>query len=99
MKWLFFSIFYHIFLFEVDCKFLSLIHQLNMENPIIVGKTSELRSREMFQMIKDIMRLNQTISATTTIKNNSLINSPGIILQPNKYEMKDFYSQKSRGYV
>ena len=53
----------------------------------------------MFQLMKDVMNLNQTISLRTTLKNNSLINSPGIVLKPNKHVMDIFYGQRSHGYI
>ena len=53
----------------------------------------------MFQLMKDVMNLNQTISLRTTLKNNSLINSPGIVLKPNKHVMDIFYGQRSHGQV
>ena len=53
----------------------------------------------MFQLMKNVMNLNQTISLRTTLKNNSLINSPGIVLKPNKHVMDIFYGQRSHGYI
>ena len=89
MKWniLMMSI-YLVSVTQTSCMFLSLLNQFEMKNPIILGKNIELRSRKMFYLMKNVMYLDQTISLTTTLRNGSLQNSPGIILQPEKYYRK-----------
>ena len=52
-----------------------------MANPIIVGRQEDLNTKELFNLMKDVMRLDQTISLTTVIRNGTLKNSPGIILR------------------
>ena len=47
---------------EVNSKFLSLLYHLKMDNPIIVGKISDLKNKEMIQLFKDVNVLGQSIS-------------------------------------
>ena len=68
--------------------FLSLLNQLEMKNPIILGTNIELRSKKMFDLMKTVIYLDQTITLTTTLRNGSLQNSLEIILQSKKYNMK-----------
>ena len=51
--------------------FLSLLNQLNMTNPVVIGRISDLKKKEMFILMKNVMSLDQTISLTTAIKNTS----------------------------
>ena len=73
---------------QKNCMFLSLLNQLEMKNPIILGTNIELRSKKMFDLMKTVIYLDQTITLTTTLRNGSLQNSLEIILQSKKYNMK-----------
>ena len=64
-----------------------------MTNPIIIGRQSDLKTKELFNLMKDVMSVDQTISLTTTIRNGSLQKSPGIMLRPDKFGIANFYSQ------
>ena len=66
-----------------------------MTNPIIVGRQSDLKTKELFNLMKDVMSVDQTISLTTTIRNGSLQKSPGIMLRPDKFGIANFYGQKA----
>ena len=92
-------IFWFVFLFlspvKLDCKYVSLLHILDMKNPVIVGTTDDFKSRELFVLMKDFMRLNQTICLTTSFKNNTLQDSPGIIFISYEHKIADLYGQTS----
>ena len=45
---LFYLLCYYVVVFEVNCKFLSLLNELDMKNPVIIGKKSDLNTRELF---------------------------------------------------
>ena len=51
-----------------------------MRNPVIIGDMSELKTKNMYHITKNIMKRNQSICVTTNIWNGSMQNSPGIIL-------------------
>ena len=84
---------YYVIVFEVNCKFLSLLDELDMKNPVIIGKKSDLKTRELFDLSKAVMKLNQTISLSSNLRNISFQTSPGIIIQPNKHTLDEFYGQ------
>ena len=71
MRWLHCFVFYYLNFYEVESIFLSLLQELRMSNPVIVGKDSDLKTREMFQLMKNVMRLGQTITLTTSLTNES----------------------------
>ena len=68
---------------QVHCQFLSILQELDMRNPIIVGDKKELKMDEMFHLMKSIMTQNQNVLITSDIRNGSIIESPGIILRQN----------------
>ena len=74
--WLILTPFIH-----VNCQFLSLLQELEMKNPVIVGNISELKTRNMFDIMKYVMKQNQSIHLTTNIRMGSIQHSSGIILQ------------------
>ena len=80
-------------LFEAHCVFPSLLNQLNMTNPIIIGEINNLRTKEMFTLMKNVMNLNQTICFSTSFRNDSLQTSPGIVIQPTKHTSAKFFGQ------
>ena len=88
-------VFYYLTISAVNCKFFSILSELGMRNPIIVGRQSDLKTKELFNLMKDIMRVDQTISLTTTIRNSSLQKSPGIMLRPDQFGIVFFYGQKA----
>ena len=51
-----------------------------MKNPVIVGTRNDLKSKKMFDLMKNIMNQNQSICLTTNIKNGTSQQSSGIIL-------------------
>ena len=87
-------VFHYLTISAVNCKFFSILSELGMTNPIIVGRQSDLKTKELFNLMKDIMSVDQTISLTTSIRNGSLQKSPGIILRPDKFGIANFYGQK-----
>ena len=82
-------------LFEAHCVFPSLLNQLNMTNPIIIGEINNLRTKEMFNLMKNVMKVNQTICLSKSIRNNSLQTSPGMVIQPTKNTSTQFFGQNT----
>ena len=78
---------YHLFMLtlfiQVNSQYLSLLRELEMKNPVIVGNISVLKTRNMFDMMKYIMTQNQSIHLTANLKNESIQQSSGIILDQN----------------
>ena len=83
---------------EVSSKFLSLLYHLKMDNPIIVGKISDLKNKEMIQLFKDVNVLGQSISMITTLRNDSLQRSTGIVIQPDNSTLNKFYVQNVKKF-
>ena len=71
-------------IFQVNCKFLSLLQEFDMKNPVIVGTKYDFKSNKMFELMKDVMNQNQSICLTTNLKNYTIQHSPGIILNENE---------------
>ena len=95
MKWLNYISLVYMFIFEANCVFLSLLDKLGMTNPIIIGKINDLRTKEMFTLMKKVMELDQTICLSTSIRNNSLQTSPGIVIQSTKQTSAQFFGQNT----
>ena len=68
---------------QINCQFLSILKELEMKNPVIVGDIKDLKMDEMFHLIKHIMKQNQSVLITSNIKNGSIQESTGIILRQN----------------
>ena len=84
-----------IIIIEAQCVFLSLLKTLDMTNPIIIGKINDLRTKEMFNLMKKVMSLNQTICFSTSISNNSLQTSSGIVMQPAEPISSQFFEKNT----
>ena len=87
----FYTLFY---VHKVNCIFLSLLYQLEMKNPVIIGNAGDLRTKEMFQLMKETMRLNQTILLATTIRIEILQKSPGILIRSDNDTINSFFGEK-----
>ena len=72
-----------LIIIQVNCQFLSILQELDMRNPIIVGDVKELKMDKMFHLMKSIMKKNQNVRITSKIKNRCIRESPGIILSQN----------------
>ena len=68
---------------QVNCQFLSILQELEMKNPVIVGNIKELKINKMFHVMKGIMKQNQSVLITSNIEDRSIQESPGIILRQN----------------
>ena len=68
---------------QVNCQLLSIVQELDMKNPVIVGDMKALKINKMFYVMKSIMKQNQSVSINVNIKNGSIQKSPGIILKQN----------------
>ena len=84
---------------EVNSKFLSLLYHLKMDNPVIVGKISDLKNKEMIQLFKDVNVLGQSINMITMLGNNSLQRSTGIIIQPDDTTLNKFNAQNVKKFM
>ena len=76
---------------KVNGKFLSLLNQLDMAHPVIIGKHNDIKTKEIFHLMKDVMNLNQTISMITKFRNDSLLNIPGVMINPDRGTISDFH--------
>ena len=72
-----------LIIIQVNCQFLSIVQELDMKNPVIVGDMKALKINKMFYVMKSIMKQNQSVSINVNIKNGSIQKSPGIILKQN----------------
>ena len=70
-----------------------------MDNPVIVGKISDLKNKEMIQLFKDVNVLGQSINMITMLRNNSLQRSTGIIIKPNDTTLNKFNAQNVKKFV
>ena len=97
MKWL--LLLCHIVFATENGNYLSILDQLGMSNPMIIGELGYLRNRKMFHLMKNVMMLNQSICLTTTITNNTVQRSPGIIFKTNARAKSKFQDQITSGHV
>ena len=97
MKWL--LLLCHIAFATENGNYLSILDQLDMSNPIIIGEVGYLRNRKMFHLMKDVMMLNQSICLTTTISNNTVKRSPGIIFKTNATTTSKFQDQITSAHI
>ena len=95
MKWIIYLTLVFMNLFEIHCEYTSLLNKLDMTNPVIIGKINDLRTKEMFTLMKNVMKLNQTICLSKSIRNNSLQTSPGIVIQPTEHIFAQFFDQNT----
>ena len=65
-----------------------------MKNPVIIGNAEDLRTKEMFQLMKETMKLNQTILLATTIRIEILQTSPGILIRLDNNTINSFLGEK-----
>ena len=91
MKWL--LLLCHIVFATENGNYLSILDQLDMSNPMIIGELGYLRNRKMFHLMKNVMILNQSICLTSTITNNTVQRSPGIILKTDATATSKFQDQ------
>ena len=45
---------------QVNCQFLSILQELDMKNPVIVGDIKELKVDKMFHLMKTVMEQNKS---------------------------------------
>jgi hypothetical protein len=97
MKWL--LLLCHIVFATENGNYLSMLDQLDMSNPMIVGEFGYLRNRKMFHLMKNVMILNQSICLTTNITNKTLQISPGIIFKTNAGTTSKFQDQITSAHI
>ena len=95
MKWTFYLVLCYGTLIMADYNYLPLLNRLSMSNPVIVGKKSNFRNPEMFHLMKDVMKLNQTICLTYNVRNISLLNSPGIIIESFNENIRSLFDNQT----
>ena len=95
MNWIIYLTLVFMNIFETHCEYTSLLNKLDMTNPVIIGKINDLRTKEMFTLMKKVMELDQTICFSTSIRNNSLQLSPGIVIQPTEHIFAQFFGQNT----
>ena len=83
MKAIFLLVYSFVIFLEVNCQYRSLLKELDMKNPVIIGNIIDLRTKNMFDLMKHTMNQNQTILLTTNFSIKSVQQSPGIILDQN----------------
>ena len=90
MEWMLFPLLLIHMVFATESfNYLSLLDTLHMSNPMIIGELRYLRNQNMFHLMKNVMMLNQSICLTTTIQNNTLQRSAGIIFKTNTSTFND----------
>ena len=99
MKWICAWMIFFTSLIESDCKYMSLLNQLDMRNPVIVGTKDDLKNVELFNLMKDLMKHNQSICITTRFTNDILQNSPGLIFRSYEHKITDLYGQESSANI
>ena len=99
MKWIIYLALVFMNLFEIHCEYTLLLNKLDMTNPVIIGKINDLRTKEMFTLMKNVMKLNQTICLSKSIRNNSLQTSPGIVIQPTEQIFAQFFYQNTHANI
>ena len=90
-------ILWFVFLFstpvKLDSKYVSLLNLLDMKNPVIVGTTDDFKDRELFVLMKDVMKLNQTIGLTKNVNNTTFQHSPGMIFRSHEIKIAGLYGK------
>ena len=94
MRWLQFTLTCIFFFIEIESTLMSLINQLNLKNPIIIGNQSAIQNEEMYQLMKSIMKLNQTITISTNVVNLNFQSTSGILIKPDENILNKLYNQK-----
>ena len=62
---------------QINCQYLSLLKIFDMRNPVIVGNNDDLKSNNMFSLMKNVMRQNQSICLMSNFRNDTIQQSPG----------------------
>ena len=70
-----------------------------MKNPVIVGTTNDFKDRELFVLMKDVMKLNQTIGLTKNVNNTTFQHSPGMIFRSHGIKIAGLYGKKSSAII
>ena len=65
-----------------------------MRNSKWASPASDLKTKEMFQLMKETMKLNQTILLATTIRIEILQTSPGILIRLDNNTINSFFGEK-----
>ena len=64
-----------------------------MTNPVIVGTMDDFKNRELFVLMKDFMKLDQTICLTKNFSNNTFQHSPGMVFASYELKIAELYGK------
>ena len=67
---------------------------LGMKNPIIIESKAHIGNREVLDLMKNVMKSNQTISLPKNFKNVNFEKTSGVIFEPDEYIVHKFFGQK-----
>ena len=75
-----------------------------MRNPYIIGKNKDLKTRDLFYLMKATMNKNQTICLSTSINNKNLQRSPGVMIQSDEgdnftFSERNFETNVNRPWI
>ena len=70
-----------------------------MTNPVIVGTMDDFKNRELFVLMKDFMKLDQTICLTKNFSNNTFQHSPGMIFRSYELKIADLYGKIQKPWI
>ena len=70
-----------------------------MTNPVIVGTMDDFKNRELFVLMKDFMKLDQTICLTKNFSNNTFQHSSGMIFRSNELKIGDLHGKNSSAVI
>ena len=65
----------------------------------MAGTKDDLKDVELFELMKDLMKRNQSICITTKFSNDMLQNSPGLIFRSYEHRINDLYGQESSAKI
>ena len=65
----------------------------------MAGTKDDLKDVESFELMKDLMKHNQSICITTKFNNDTLQNSPGMIFRSYEDRITDLYGQESSANI
>ena len=65
----------------------------------MAGTKDDLKDVESFELMKDLMKRNQSICITTKFNNDTLQNSPGMIFRSYEDRITDLYGQESSANI
>ena len=84
---------------KLESKYVSLLNLLDMTNPVIIGTMDDFKNRELFVLMKDVMKLNQTICLTKNFSSETFQHSPGMIFRSYELNIADLYGKNCSAMI